>query len=372
MKELLSAVDHALKQNESMAIATVVNTWGSAPRPLGSKMLITSSGHMEGSVSGGCVEGAVFEVAQGVLNDGQAKRADFGVDDETAWSVGLSCGGKIQVLVEPLHLGADTEEGSAEIHRQMIDAVRHDRPAARAVLVGGQGSGRCRLMFPEGSDRRTAVGSLGSEDLNRRAESMVAEQWLSFQARLEGLSTSEGTEQPAEDIFVEIFAPPPKLIIVGAVHAAIALVTLARTVGFETVVIDPRTAFATEERFGHADRFLHSWPDEGLRDVGVNANTFVALLSHDMKLDIPALKEALPKARYVGALGSRKTQAKRLAAARDAGIEEGLLERIHNPIGLNLGGRRAEEIAVAVMAELVAVSHGIDAKPLPRAPEAGA
>ena len=175
-----------------------------------------------------------------------------------------------------------------------------------------------------------------------------------------------GAGGPGRDLFVDVLAPPPRLIIVGAVHAAVHLVAMAKEAGFETIVVDPRTAFATEERFAHADRLLHDWPDEALQSLNLDQGSYVALLSHDLKLDVPALKVALPRARYVGALGSSKTHAKRLARlAEETGIEGPLAERIHNPIGLDLGGRRAEEIAVAVLAEIVGVSHGVDFRPVP-------
>ncbi len=328
-----------------VAIATVVKVWGSAPRPLGSKMAISSRGKMAGSVSGGCVEGAVFEEAQSVLVDGLPKLVSFGVDNETAWSVGLSCGGRIDIFIER---GYSPE---------LAEAVRQRRLVARAVVIGGPQKGRQRLIYPDGK----TAGDLGSASLNAQADTAATNQWVDLAARRADVpSTDDGSE-----IFVEVHAPPPRLIIVGAVHVAVALVSMAKVAGFETIVIDPRTAFATHERFSHADQLLHDWPDEGLRKVGVDANTFVALLSHDLKLDVPALQASLHRARYVGALGSRKTQGKRLTAARAAGITEDLLGRIHNPIGLNLGGRRAEEIAVAVLAEMVSVSHGISYKPVP-------
>ena len=330
---------------DEIAIATVVKVWGSAPRPLGSKMAINSHGEMAGSVSGGCVEGAVFEEAQGVLKDGTPKLVSFGVDNETAWSVGLSCGGRIDIFIE------------RGVLPELVGAVRNRRLVARAVVLDGPEKGCSRLIYPD--DEPT--GDLGSAALNRQAELLAADQWAGLGARRESIPS----KNDHNDLFLEVHAPPPRLIIVGAVHVAVALVSMAKIVGFETIVIDPRTAFATQERFGHADQLLHDWPDEAIRRVGVDANTYVALLSHDLKLDVPALKASLHAARYVGALGSRKTQGKRLAAAREAGLDDRLLERIHNPIGLDLGGRRAEEIAVAVLAEMVSVSHGKTFKPLP-------
>lgn len=343
MLELLPDLDTWTADGAAVAIATVVKVWGSAPRPLGAKMLVASDGRMAGSVSGGCVEGAVFEEAQEVLKDGRSKLVSYGVDDDTAWSVGLSCGGRIDIFIEP----------AGALPQVLLDAVRARRAVARCVLLRGPDQDKARLHLD--GER---FGSLGDDGTDRRADDAVAELWPSLGA---GRSAS-APDDDDDALFIEIYAPPPRLVVVGAVHVAVPLVSMAKTVGFETFVVDPRTAFATAERFGHADHLLHDWPDEALRKIGVDANTFVTLLSHDLKLDVPALAEALPKARYVGALGSRKTQHKRLDAARQAGISEALLQRIHNPIGLDLGGRRAEEMAVAVLAELVAVSHGRNAK----------
>ena len=345
LKEIESWTSGVDAPPTQVAVATVVKVWGSAPRPLGSKMLIARDGRMSGSVSGGCVEGAVFEEAQGVLARGESKLVSYGVDNETAWSVGLSCGGRIDIFIEPVPTPSFDE---------LAEAVRARRSVARSVLLRGSGKDRERLHGVDG----TAKGSLGDEALDRRADEAVESLWPSLGAG----RWAAAPEDDGDALFVEVFAPPPRLVIVGAVHVAVHLVSMVKTVGFETFVVDPRTAFATAERFAHVDHLLHDWPDEALRKIQVDGNTFVALLSHDLKLDVPALAEALPHARYVGALGSRKTQQKRLDAAREAGIDAELLQRIHNPIGLDLGGRRAEEMAVSILAELVAVSHGRNAR----------
>ncbi len=242
----------------------------------------------------------------------------------------------------------------SDVYRELQGCLEADRLVALASVVAGPGRGSQLLVAPA-TARLAAVrlGSLGSEELERAVDARIAELLQSFESRRETFETPGGEA----DVFVEIHPPRPRLIVVGAVHVAVALVTLARPLGFETVVVDPRTAFATPERFAHADRLLTDWPDEALSSVGLNENTYVALLSHDLKLDVPALEVALPSpARYVGALGSKKTHAKRLAALEEAGVPGA--ERIHNPIGLDLGGRRAEEIAVAILAEMIAVRYG--------------
>lgn len=366
MRDILESVDAWLDQGKNVAIATVVKVWGSAPRPPGSKMAISDRGDMAGSVSGGCVEGAVYEQAQEVLASGRPERVSFGVSDDDAWAVGLSCGGTIEIWIEPV---SASDPLFAELRRQVID---HGL-VARVVALGGSGGGASdepgggeqMLVYPDGRRTGTLSGAAeGADAANHDRDStalevvaleVVAELWTSFGARW----------VPSQSLFVEVFGPPPRLVIVGAVHVAAALVRLAQVVGFEVIVVDPRTAFATEERFGHADQLLHEWPDVALEALGIDANTFVVLLSHDLKLDVPALRVALPRARYVGCLGSKKTHQKRLARLVEAGVDEALFARMHNPVGLSIGGRRAEEMAVSILAEIVAVSHGLDARPLP-------
>lgn len=341
MRDLVADIDRWLGEGKKVAMATVVKTWGSAPRPLGSKMAISDAGDVAGSVSGGCVEGAVIEEARAVLSDGVPRLLAFGVQEEEAWAVGLSCGGQIEVYVDLY----------AEPYRHLAEALAEERLVALATVVEGPAAlrGRQLLMWPDGAVR----GEL--QELSAALEVPAREAFASFQSQRFELDRRGETL----DVFLEVHPPRPKLVIVGAVHVAIPLVSFAKTLGFRTYVVDPRTAFATPERFGHADEVLTDWPDEALARIGLNESTYLALLSHDPKLDLPALKVALPSpARYVGALGSKKTHQKRLKALTEEGVPEELQARIHNPIGLDLGGRRAEEMAVAILGEIVAVSHG--------------
>ncbi len=243
-----------------------------------------------------------------------------------------------------------------DVYSQLKRCLDADRLAALATVIAGPGRGQQLLIVPAaGNQPATRLGGLGSEDLERAVEERAGELLASFQSRRLSFPTAEGET----DIFIELHPPRPKLIIAGAVHVAAALVTLANTLGFRTVVVDPRTAFATPERFAHADELRTDWPDQALRALGIDENTYVVLLSHDLKLDLPALEVALPsRARYVGALGSKKTHGKRVTALEEKGFSAELIGRIHNPIGLDLGGRRAEEIAVAILAEMIAVNHG--------------
>jgi xanthine dehydrogenase accessory factor len=337
MREVLPEIKAWQAAGKRVAIATVVSVWGSAPRPVGSRMAISSANDMAGSVSGGCVEGAVFEEAQGVLATGEPKLVSFGVDDELAWSVGLSCGGHIEIFIDLWGGPLDDDLEAALAAERLIVFVR----AVAGELIGA----RSLFLGDEW------IGSLHDPSLDSSAAEQARAQLGAFSSRRH------------DQLFVEVLAPRPVLFVVGAVHVAIPLVHMAKLLGMKTVVIDPRTAFATPERFPHADVVSTAWPDEALRLFNVHENSFVALLSHDLKLDVPAVKAALAgRARYIGALGSQKTQQKRVAALRAADVDEAGIARLHNPIGLDLGGRRAEEIAVAVIAQIVGVSNGRDVK----------
>jgi xanthine dehydrogenase accessory factor len=338
MREVLDDLDRWRAAGLKTAVATVVETWGSAPRTAGAKMAVSGAGGISGSVSGGCVEAAVVEAALEVLEAGQPRRLHFGVADETAWAVGLACGGRIDVFVEPW--GTPVDEAMGE-------AVRGERTAAAVTLVGGPPESVGRKLLVDSRGR--AHGSLGEWDAAARgaAEAALAS-GRSVRVTLAGA-----------EAFVDVLLPPLRLVAVGGVHIAVALVRLARALGYRTVVVDPRPAFGNRERFPDADEVVSAWPDQALDGLALDASTAVAVLTHDPKLDDPALRAALPSpAFYVGALGSKATQARRRARLAEAGLDEAALERLHAPIGLELGGRRPEEIALAVMAQIVSVRNG--------------
>ncbi len=341
MRDILPDLDRWRGEGRTIALATVVATYGSAPRPLGSKMAVSSAGEVAGSVSGGCIEGAVFEEAQGVLASGEPRLLQFGITREMAWEVGLACGGEVEVFVERL----------PAVFPELRRCLGNEELAAVATVLAGPGVGRQLLLRADG----TGQGSLGSDDLDRRVREGAAAALETLGSRRASFPVGEETAE----VFVEVFPPSPQLILVGAVHVAIPLVTLARELGFYTVVVDPRPVFASRERFPHAHRLMVEWPQDALAQLTLNRSTYVAVLSHDDKLDDPALLAALASpARYVGALGSSRTHAKRLARLREVGVPEAQLARLHAPIGLDLGGRRPEEIALAILAEMVAVAHG--------------
>ena len=346
MQGIVTDLARWLADGERIVLATVVWAEGPSPRPLGSRMAVAASGRMIGSVSGGCVEGVVFEEAQEVLAGGPPKRLRYGVVDEAGWEVGLACGGTIEGYVEPL----------AEVHRQLLVALGEEETVALATRLGcdcRRGGGCHLLAWPDGrlegdhalASELTALFPGPAAELHRGPEGPAA-------------SAAEGGETEG-DVFFEVFAPPPTLVIVGAVHVAVPLVTLAQTLGFRVRVVDARRAFATRERFPTADELVVAWPQEALKAEELGPQHHVVILSHDPKFDLPALQIALrSRAAYVGLIGSRTTQAKRRAALQDAGFSEAKLARIHGPVGLDLGGREPVEIALAILAEVVAVRHG--------------
>jgi xanthine dehydrogenase accessory factor len=315
-----------------VGLATVVATWGSGPRRAGAKMAFTAGGGLSGSVSGGCVEGAVVEAGLEVLAGAPPCLLAFGVADETAWEVGLACGGTIEVFVERL------DEAEFEVIRAALEA---DRRVARGVIVRGPAevTGRSLVLTEDGE----ASGSLGAGDLDEGAR-----------AAMLALAVPGRVALGEVELFADIMAPPPVLVMVGGAHIAIALASLASVVGFRTVVVDPRRAFGSAARFPHVDRLIQAWPAEALAGLRLTAGTAIVTLSHDPKIDDPALAAALDSpAFYVGALGSRKTHAGRRERLLARGATEEALGRIHAPVGLDIGAATPEEIALAVMAEVV-------------------
>jgi xanthine dehydrogenase accessory factor len=311
------------RQGRGAALATVVETWGSAPRPVGAQLAVSGSGEIMGSVSGGCVEGAVVSEALDALADGQTRLLTYGVSDADAFAVGLACGGTIRVLVEPVGQGLPepmlADLVAARAARQPVAYRVHPATGARALLhpVGDTGPGTGSGLGPR------------------------------FRADRSGLE-QDGT-------FTAIHNPPLRMVIVGAVHIAQALVPMARACGYDPVLIDPRGAFGAEHRFP-GERILDDWPDAAMRTLAPDARTAVVTLTHDPKLDDPALHAALASpAFYIGCLGSTRTHAKRLERLRAAGTGADQIARLHAPVGLDIGAKSPGEIAVSVMAQVTSV-----------------
>jgi xanthine dehydrogenase accessory factor len=346
MRDLIPEIERWRQAGKQVAVATIVQVYESALRPLGSKMACSASGDIAGSVSGGCIEGAVYEEAQKVMKHGRPKLLEYGVANESAWEIGLACGGTIQVWVESL---------APEIYTTLKQCLDAGQIVALATIIAGPGMGNKLFIWPDGRTQ----GELGSADLTERVIRYAADR---LAAHDPGRAAFDIAGEPV-DIFVEVFPPLPRLIIVGAVHIAIPLVTFAKTLGFHTIVLDARSAFATRERFPHADEMIVEWPSTAMARLNLDEATYVVVVTHDDKLDIPALQAALASpARYIGILGSTTSHAKRIQALKQLGVSDEQLARIRAPIGLDVGAVGPEEIALSIMAEVVAVRHGMGSR----------
>jgi xanthine dehydrogenase accessory factor len=337
MEEVLKEIERWRAAGAQVALATVVQTWGSAPRRPGAKMAITIEGQISGSVSGGCVEGAVVEEAFAALQSQRPKLLHYGVADETGWEVGLACGGTIEIFVEPLD---DT------FFQTISQLYAEERAGAVATVIAGPDAlvGR-KLLVESASDQWQGV-------IDPSLDHAVAQ--LAHAHIQRGRDSRVMLEDAGVELFIDVLLPPPTLIMVGGVHIAITLAAIAKTQGYRTIVIDPRHAFGSDERFPHADLLLRSWPEEAFAQLTINENTAITLLTHDPKIDDPALKQVLrTPAFYIGALGSRKTHAKRVERLREAGFTSQEIERIHAPIGVEIDAQTPEQIALAVMAQVV-------------------
>lgn len=343
MNQVLETIERWRRRGDRVALATVVETKRSAPQPPGAKMAVNDRGEVVGAVSGGCVEGAVVEVAETILAGGPPQLLHYGIADEEAWDVGLPCGGEISVWAED-HTASPPQE------RFLRHARDGDRVALVTVVEGGPRLGAQLLAGTGGA----LEGSLGDAGLDAAALALAQE----------ALWTERSGVHAHGDalLFVDVAAPPPRLLIVGAVDYAAQLSAVAALAGWRAFVIDPRARFATTERFPAAERVLVAWPQEAFAQLEpLDPATAVAVLTHDPKLDDAALTAALASpVGYVGAMGSRRAQARRRERLLAAGVEEAALERISAPIGLDLGAVSAAETALSIMGEIVALRHGRD------------
>lgn len=352
MKDLVTELDGF---GPDAGRAVVVRTFGSAPRPEGAVLLVSVDGRLAGSVSGGCVEGAAFQEVERARATGRSRVIRYGISDEQAWDVGLACGGTIDVLVEP----------------QVADAVRvaTRRPGTAVVTPlptdapgpsfgphePGEGAAPAAplVVGPDGRLVGTTGDGAADADLLALVEDALER------------GRSRTVELLDRSWFIEVFPQRPRLVIVGAVQVAIPLVSLAHTLGYQTVVIDGRPAFATPERFPDTDELLVGWLDELADAIGLGPRDAVAVLTHDVKFDEPAIVTALSRGcRYVGAVGSRKTQADRRARLLAAGVSADDLARLRGPIGLDLGGREPAETALSIMSEVLAARYGATGGPM--------
>lgn len=341
MQDIIPDLDQWSSGGQQVALATVVDTWGSSPRPVGSKMGITASGGVSGSVSAGCVEGAVVEEGQAILRKGGIRLLHYGVSDDAAFEVGLMCGGKIEIFVRRLN---------AEFYPLLREAVVKGQAVVLVSVIAGADDilGK-EWAWIEGK----GFVSSGKDALDQTVQKLAEEALKNGKPqRIEITSPMQAT------LFIDVMLPPPTLVAVGGVHVSIALVQMAHLLGYRTVVVDPRRTFASQERFPQADHLLHVWPDEAFRQQPLTTSSAVAVLTHDPKIDDPALIIALKSpAFYVGALGSKRTQALRRERMIEAGITPEQYARLHGPIGLNIGARTPEEIALSILAEVTQIRN---------------
>lgn len=331
--EVVRAADDWLARDGKVAIATVIDTWGSAPVPVGGQMAVAADGGFQGSVSGGCIEGDIIVEAGEVLEDGKPRTLTFGVADETAWRAGLPCGGQVRVLVERF----DQAGGGADLLKRSLQA----RERRGGLVV------RTRL-----DDGTKEIFTHDAPDL----PDDVADRFRSAKSQL--------IEGPDGAVFVHAVVPPARIVVIGATHIAQVLAQIARLSGYEIIVVDPRTAFADPERFGAKDaRIVAEWPQDALPKIGLDPFTAVVALAHVGHIDDEALKLAVRSdCLYVGALGSSRNHAKRKERLAEAGITEAEIARIKAPIGLDIGAQTPAEIAVSIMAELIRAVRGTKRK----------
>ncbi|RCV52990.1 XdhC family protein [Marinitenerispora sediminis] len=357
MRDIRTAVADLYSTGETFALATVIDTQRSSPRGAGAAMAVSASGEVAGSVSGGCVEGAVYELAQEVIRTGRPARERYGVSDDDAFAVGLTCGGELHVFVEPVDRRGHPHLG------EVLAAIDAHEPVAVATVVAGPARvGARRVVWPD-----RAAGHLGTDRLDDAVDDDV--RGMLAQGRTGILRYgAEGQRRGDElELFVRSFAPAPRMLVFGAIDFAAAVAEVGGFLGYRVTVCDARPVFATPKRFPGADEVVVRWPHVYLSEVAdqIDERTAICVLTHDPKFDVPVLRLALgTRAGYIGAMGSRRTHEDRLARLREAGVPEERLARLRSPIGLDIGARTPEETAVSIAAELIQTRWGGSGLPL--------
>lgn len=356
MRELLAELRAWHQAGTPFALATVVSVRGSAPRAPGATMAVTADGTVAGSVSGGCVEGAVYEAAGEVLASGTPQLQSYGISDDEAFGVGLTCGGTIDVLIAPF----TAPDGRDRLH-EVTESVARGEPVAVATLLPGAEAAGARLAVHAAGTR----GTLGDQGLDAAvtddargllAQGATGRQWYG----------AHGERRMQEvSVFIQTYAPPPRMLVFGAIDHAAATARMGSFLGYRVTVCDARPAFATRERFPTADEVVRAWPHTYLSGTDVDARTVICVLTHDPKFDVPLLLAALrTPAAYIGVMGSRRTHLDRTARLREEGVSEADLARLASPVGLDLGARTPEETAVSIAAEIIQHRWGGTGRPL--------
>jgi xanthine dehydrogenase accessory factor len=355
MRDVLDSLVSWWDDGKSAALATVVGTFRSAPRQPGASMLVGPGGEAVGSVSGGCVEGAVYELGSQVLGDGRAVLQRYGVSDDDAFAIGLTCGGILDIFVEKV------DPQTFPQLREIAEAVRAESPVALATVVAGpmERLGKRLVIRPGRMDGSTGSARLDAAVRDDARGLLDAGRNAMLRYGVDGQRRGEGL-----DVFVESFAPPPRMIVFGAIDFAAAVAQMGAFLGYRVTVCDARPVFATASRFPGANEVVVEWPHRYLAaEAGagrIDGRTSICVLTHDPKFDVPVLQVALrlPEIGYIGAMGSRRTHADRLERLREIGLTEAELGRMASPIGLDLGARTPEETAVSIAAEMIALHWG--------------
>jgi xanthine dehydrogenase accessory factor len=368
VRDILSKVTKWWAAGDTFGLATVVRTYRSAPRDPGAALAVSSDGVVIGSVSGGCVEGAVYELSMNVSQTGNPVMQTYGVSDDDAFAVGLTCGGIIDIFVEPVNQARFPELGD------IAAAVERGEPVAVATVIGGPGEiGARRVIWgrtaPEDEGAGWHVGASGTLGSGERLDAAVDDDVRGMLAQgLTGIRRygAQG-ERRGDDlsVFVNSFAPAPRMLVFGAIDFAAAVARVGKFLGYHVTVCDARQVFATKSRFPDADEVIVEWPHRFLAGTSIDSRTVICVLTHDPKFDVPLLEVALrTPAGYIGAMGSRRTHDDRLERLREVGLTEAELARLRSPIGLDLGARTPEETAVSIAAELIQLRWGGSGQPL--------
>ena len=362
MLEIAGQVLDALGAGRRLAVATVTGVVGSAPRTLGTSMAVDDCGSVVGSISGGCVEGEVYEVCRAVLAEGASVLTRFGVSDDDAFAAGLSCGGSVEVFVTQLAGSGDRHVVGTGLLAE-LEAARRGDAAGLAIVVDGPGTGTILTSSPSDDRAPAREGTVLDDDAFRRIRAGLSARVAAGTTATDELACGERTVR----VLYVVAAPPPRFLIFGAVDFAAALCDAAALLGFRVTLCDARAVFATPDRFPSATEVVVQWPVDYLAATPVDDRTVVCVLTHDEKFDLPLLAVALrADLGYVGAMGSRRTHERRVARLLEAGLGADELARLHSPIGLDLGASTPAETAVSILAEVLAARTGASGEPLGR------
>jgi xanthine dehydrogenase accessory factor len=365
MRDVLDSLQRWYGDGVPVGLATVVGVRKSAPRQPGASMAVTPDGEVAGSVSGGCVEGAVFQEAQGVLAEGTPKRLTYGISDDEAFSIGLTCGGEIDLFVEIL------DSAHAPSFEALVASISSEEPVAIATVIETGGDGEAGAGAGVGLGAKLVVwpdrveGTLGTEGLDAAVTDDtrgMLDQGQTGQRRY-----GPRGERRLDDVtvFIQSFAPRPRMYVFGAIDFAAAVARIGAFLGYYVTVCDARSVFATPKRFPQAHEVVVEWPHRFLPTAPIDSRTVICVLTHDPKFDVPLLEIALrTDAGYIGAMGSRRTHDDRLARLRERGLTDAELARLRSPIGLDIGGRTPEETAVSIAAEIIQLRWGGSGAPL--------